>query len=489
MMIKKICLFSFALLILFSCNRVNESFTDYEEDFYNKLEKELIKTKSDLTNYLNDIKKLAKEISRDKVMTSFFVAKKEYYALSKETILPESFVVTIEHLKQKIQNYYLLNFLNFYDILFVDKNGDIFYTIRKQKDYHKNIFRGELSNTALSEKLKTNPGESYVDFQFYEVSGEPSAFFIEPVISEKEFEGWFVLQCAINKIDKLFEGSPNLGQTGEVILVNKEHYMLTNSRFKVNSTILTQKLPEKNISTKFEERKGRKLVIDYRGREVYSVFEVIEVFDTEWLIIVKADKDEFEYEYYRENSEKLYPPLLRKLGNELAYSDEIETDTNVIHVDIDEFQRTEAGGVLFTQGVSTCTAIVISYPGSFSYLAHISPYDKIYGVNRTDLLSRLLKHISYFDIKESEKMNLEFYIASTQEKSFKNCIDQILEAGYFLSQVKIMYGQAYEYGNVIHNASTNKTLVNWKLTEDSIRFVSSDFKAQETINKLIFNIR
>jgi len=63
-------------------------------------------------------------------MTSFFVAKKEYYALMKDTVVPKQMVAQIEDLKQKIQYYYLLNYLNFYDILFIDTQGEIFYTIR-----------------------------------------------------------------------------------------------------------------------------------------------------------------------------------------------------------------------------------------------------------------------------------------------------------------------------------------------------------------------
>jgi hypothetical protein len=482
--LKKATFFCAVAVLSLACN-TEKSQTQFEENFYRKLENHLEQTKNQFEAYSSRIHADARSICADEIMTSFFKAKKQYYALARDTILPLTIVHSIEQLKRDIQNHYLNKYLNFYDILFVDTNGDIFYTIRKHKDYHKNIFKGALASTALSKYLHENPGEAFVDFQFYEISGETLGFFIEPVISENGIEGWFVLQWAVKKIDKLFEEEGYIGHTGEVILVNKDNYMLTNSRFRVNPTILEQKLPDSNISFKFEKGKGRKLVTDYRGKEAYSVFEVVTYMDEDWLIIVKEDKNEYFNEYYKAHKKTLYPELVLKLNPDTGRTDSVYSDSNLVNVDMDEWQRTEKGEVLFTQGVSTCTAIIASYPGKFSYMVHISPNDQIYGEERTDLLNRLLKQISYFEVTEFEKSKLQFYIVSTHDNSFSNSIDMILEDGYFLSQIKILYGKHYKYGNVIHDASLNRTFVDWRLPNNNFEFVSSDFANQPTLNKLL----
>ncbi|MCP4575955.1 MAG: hypothetical protein GY846_06700 [Deltaproteobacteria bacterium] len=169
--------------------------------------------------------------------------------------------------------------------LFIDGDGDIFHTIRRQGDYHKNIFEGELAITTLARQLTNHPDETFVDYEYYSVSDEPSAFFVEPVLKDGCLEGWFVLQCAINKINNMFTQEKGLGATGEVFLVNRHQYMLTESRFSKETSILNRHLSSENIETKFRERSGRKMVTDYRGVRAFTSFEVCHIGASEWLLI------------------------------------------------------------------------------------------------------------------------------------------------------------------------------------------------------------
>ncbi|MBN1118985.1 MAG: cache domain-containing protein [Bacteroidales bacterium] len=487
MIIKNKFLFIIAfVLTLVSCKQ-SADYEYIEGKAFQNLAKVVANTSRELSDYLQHIEKLAGKIKSDDVMQSFFIAKKNYYSLQKETDLPTGMVQQIEVLKNKIQQHYLLNYLTFYDILFIDVNGDVFYTIRKEKDYHKNIFTGELAETQLSVALRENPGESYVDFQFYLFSGEPSAFFIEPVYEKNEITGWYALQFSVNKINQLFEEQNNLGKTGEVLLVNQEHLLLTNSRFDSHNTILKIKLPDNNIESKFRERKGIKQVIDYRNKTVLSAFEVFEFLNTEWLIIAKKDKAEVVTDFYKENSSKLFPVLLSKISKQTKTNEEFVNQPDVINVQIDEFSRADTNSILFTQGVSTCTAIIISYPGRFAYMAHISPYDKIYGESGTDILGQIIKRIAYYEIPESEKINLEFNIVSTSDKAFYNCINLLNNKGYLLSQIKILYNKNAEYANICHIAEKGETVVNWKIINSENTFKSSVFSEQKSLGELFFD--
>ncbi len=434
------------------------------KDVYTMLDTVIAGRKMQLAKYLETTREKANAIKHDKAMFSFFKTMREYYYLSNKVDIPPRIEQKTQKLMQSIKEHYINEYLLFYDILFIDRQGDIFYTIRKQEDYKKNIFSAQLAQTALSKKMKSDPTGSFVDFQFYEISGEPSAFFIEPVMDNEGVKGWFVLQFAINKINNIFAVDEQLGATGEVFLVNKGHFMLTDSRFKASSTILKQKLSHENIQSKFNEAKGHKVVVDYMGNRAMSSFEVFSYFGSEWLIIAKINEDEVITRYYKEHGKCLNETFQEILANEQpSYYQQAPNTKHVIEVDMDEFQRADSNEVLYTHGVTSCTVILITYPGRFSYLAHISPYDKIYGENKTDILGQMLKRITYLEILKSEKQDLEFVVVSPGKKTIGNIVNRLVDEGYFLSQVKFLNNPKALYANVKNDFPTHKTLVYWKM--------------------------
>lgn len=432
---------------------------------YEMLDAIRVKKRTQLFHYLERIKEKANAIRDDTLMHEFFKVKNSYFKLRKAGSVPQELIGAIEKLKQTVQYHYLHHYLVFYDILCIDTSGNIFYTIRKQADYHKNVFTGELVNTPFSRHLQTDPHVSYIDYQYYDISGEPSAFFIEPVIDSSGLIGWFVLQCAINKINSLFTIDDQLGITGEVFLVNRDHYMLTDSRFNASSTILKQKLSGENISSKFMEQRGHKAVVDYRGRRVLSSFEVCSFLGSEWLLIAKIDEDEIYTSFYKRNKQRGYSFIQQALSETKNTSCRslISLDKKLIEVDMDEFRRARSEEILFTHGVSTCTAVLATLPGKFSYLSHISPYDKIYDKSHTDLLGHMLKQIANFEILQCEKQKLEFVVVAPHMATLKNIVDILVQQDYFLSQIIVMSQPAAQYANVYNDYTSNKTIIRWKM--------------------------
>ena len=189
------------------------------------------KTKQ-LERYCDKVHEQATRIKNDEVMLNFFEVNDKYFSMGQNGTVPDEFKSKIKKFREKIRNYYVTSYLSFYDILFINKAGDIFYTIRKEADYLNNIFTGELAKTHLSKQLSKDPQkEVFVDFQYYAPSDEPAAFFIEPAFKDGKHLGWFVMQRAVTKVNSLFAGTEQLGMTGETFLVNKEGYLLTESGF------------------------------------------------------------------------------------------------------------------------------------------------------------------------------------------------------------------------------------------------------------------
>lgn len=456
------------------------------DEAYAMLDRVRNKKKAQLLDYLEKTRQNAQAVTKDPVMLNFFYLKNKYYQLQK-TISPSVEIVeTIKELKRGIRAHYIRNYIAFYDVLFINRDGDIFYTIRQQADYHKNLFEGRLKQTALARQLLEKPLSGFVDYQFYDVSAEPSSFFVVPVIRAQRLEGWMVFQLAINKINNIFTQDKELGRTGEVFLVNEDRFMLTDSRFDGRSSILRRDLSRENILTKFKEKKGHRAVVDYRGYTALSSFEVCRVEQSRWLLIAKIDEDEILTGYYKENEKELDRCLLDTFKRpKPGACERLINSVSPIMVDMDEFRKAEKGETLRTFGVSTCTVCIVSYKGRFAYMSHISNLDKIYGGRTTDLIGNMLKRIETFDIYPYEKRNLDIILVASHLDTVENTLHLLVEKGFLLSQVCFMLNPNAEYASPVHDCHNGLTSVKWLMDRATGATLNTCSVDEKTIAELI----
>jgi len=154
-----------------------------------------------LRRLCDNIHKQAIQVRSDNVMLRFFDVNNRYYDVDKNNSAPGELKHRIKELRKNMRDYYLKDYLSFYDVLFINKKGDIFYTIRKEPDYEQNIFSGKLAKSRLARILGKDPQEeAFIDFHYYQASDEPAAFFVEPVYKDGNHIGWFAMQCAVNKV-------------------------------------------------------------------------------------------------------------------------------------------------------------------------------------------------------------------------------------------------------------------------------------------------
>jgi len=209
--------------------------------------------------------------------------------------------------KQILQNYGL------YDIFIVNANGDVVYSVSKEKDFGTNLLNGVYSTSGLAEafkKSKDTPNGKVVfsDFKPYMPSlNEPSTFLASPLYFRDDFEGAVIFQLPKKKINDVMNFNGNfqkagLGKTGKANLVSLDGYMKNDSRFindisdpavKIaNTTIGTIKLNSKSIDAIKRGESGSWIVDDHRGIKVLSSYAPIKVFGESWGIIVDIDESE-----------------------------------------------------------------------------------------------------------------------------------------------------------------------------------------------------
>lgn len=412
------------------------------------------------------LRALAGQAVEDQFVAACFDIHLQYAQVVRQGPAPESLVTRVQDLRNSFNEYYIQKYFAFYDILFVDSAGQVFYTIRQEGDLHANLLRHEDAPVALKRALEAKPpGEAFADFQCYGPSGKPAAFFVEPVFRNGAASGWIVLQCAISKINTLFAWADDLGQTGETFLINQEGYMLTESSFEGASTILKKRLDDRNVQTKFADGQGHRVVVDYRGCSALTSFEVVEFLGTKWLVVAKMDADEIVTEHYIQHRRYYADRLLAHLHDapiaplqDLAPSPARDT----LRVDMDEFLWADHGERLFTFGISTCTGVLAAYPGKLAYLAHLSPKDKIYGAEETNLLGPMIKRIESVDIYRHERHRVVFVVVAPHLKTLLPIVDAMVDAGFFLSQVCVIYNPEAQSATVSYDCPDHDLIVAWR---------------------------
>jgi len=445
-----------------------------------------------LVGYSKKTQALASRASKDKKILAFFEMNNEIYKAVGQNSVPGSLQADVAAMREHFNHYYIENYFSFYDILFINMTGTVFYTLRKESDMQSNLLRGKSSNGPLGICIAGKPGdEVFVDFHAYGPSAEPAAFFVEPVHKDGVQTGWIALQWAINKFSSIFASTDDLGQTGEMFLVNREGLMLTESYFKSDSTILKGRLDDRNIQNKFREKKGHRTVTDYRGATALSSFEVVEFLRTEWLVVAKIDKDEITSNYYAQHNRYYARRLLEYFKSApvpLLKNQRPIVKQSPLRVDMDEFLKAQNGEQLETWGVSTCTALLATFPKRFAYLAHISPKDVIYGGNDANILAQVIKKMRSFDIYPCEKRKVVFVVVAPHLESLNNIIVKLLSEGFLLSQIRVLYNPVAESAALLYDYRKNVLGVSWKMNQRKKPYGVQDMKDAANVGEIIESI-
>ncbi len=442
---------------------------------FSKLESIRDEKKDKVTNYLDRQKAKGVQTCQNRDIKNYFTKLHRLYENQRYNGIEYAL------LEETISRLFVTELDKFYDILFIDSKGDIFFTVKKEDDFLGNIHDDRFDGIALYEKIrKTEIRETeFVDYEYYSVSDEPASFFISSVIENDKVLGYFVLQLPINDINSILTDRHDLGRTGEVYLVNQKQLMITQSRFIDDSTIITKKIDTEAVRSALLEKRGNKIIEDYRDKRVFSSYEQFNYEGTEWIIIAEIDEDEVVTEIYRGREKELFAKVTEYLADYSYQKDKKESfvqdwklNNSCIKVDFKEFQKSKNSQLLYTEGVATCTAMTISYPGKFGYLLHITPTDGSYKNigfitrlllrdNYTDFVESVMKSINRYDILPCEKSLLQIGVVATHDASFKNIIHKLIGNEVELSQIKVLLKKNSQKVDVVFDYENDKVWTQW----------------------------
>lgn len=185
----------------------------------------------------------------------------------------------------------------YYDIFLFNKNGDLVYTVFKERDYATNMNTGQWKDTDLAAAFKAaeaNPQKdsfNFFDFKEYGPSNNAAASFISsPVIdSNGQLMGVMAFQMPAGKINEMFKDTDDIGKTSAMYLVGSDHLMRTDYRFDEEPTTLKKKIEEEAVDLALSGKTGEMIAMDeHTGEEALVSYRPFEFAGVQWAVVTEV---------------------------------------------------------------------------------------------------------------------------------------------------------------------------------------------------------
>lgn len=234
--------------------------------------------KSWFNDHLADAGKLANdEVLKDLLSPSFRVV---YPALAAKTEAERSQrVKSLITVLQETNPFYV-------DVLIADNEGRIVSSSSKALLQE----RKSLSEIGLTELDKNEA--FHVSKVFFSRIAQLHVLIIASPVHDNNANivGHAILEIELRPIHRLLEERSGLGETGEVVLIDRDRRMLTQSRFSDESTVLKTVLGSHAVQQGLEGKKGDAFFRDYRRVSVLGAYRPLPALNA--VLIAKIDEAE-----------------------------------------------------------------------------------------------------------------------------------------------------------------------------------------------------
>ncbi|MFP4022005.1 MAG: methyl-accepting chemotaxis protein [Halanaerobium sp.] len=181
----------------------------------------------------------------------------------------------------------------YYDIFLINQEGDIVYTEAKESDLGQSLSSGQLSESNLAEAFNNGLNEvALVDYKHYTPSDAPAMFVAAPVEDNGEVIGVVALQISDKAINNIMGETTGMGKTGETYLVGSDMLMRSESRFSNEEDILRSEVDTAAVNNALSGQEGTEIIKDYRGINVLSSYDKLDIKGLDWAILAEIDEQE-----------------------------------------------------------------------------------------------------------------------------------------------------------------------------------------------------
>jgi len=185
----------------------------------------------------------------------------------------------------------------YYDLFIIDaEDGHVMYTDAQESDLGENLGSGKLSDSHIAKTWQEafNRNDYFIsDLEKYAPSGNVPAQFIGYPIKSRDgrVRAVLALQIPDALINETMGFKLGLGETGESYLVGHDKIMRSNSRFQENAVLKTT-VNSETVEKALRNENGIEVVTDYRGVNVISAYNPIDIKGVDWAVITEMDMSE-----------------------------------------------------------------------------------------------------------------------------------------------------------------------------------------------------
>ncbi len=193
----------------------------------------------------------------------------------------------------------------YYDLFLISGNGEVFYTVAKEKDYQSNLKTGPYKSSGLGQlfhQVITSDQFGIVDIAPYAPSNnDPAAFIAMPLQLEDGEKIVVALQLATTAINDIMQLREGMGDTGETYLVGQDYRMRSDSYLdpehrNINASfagsVRDNGVDTVPVTQSFAGRPNSEIVTDYNGNPVLSSYGLFTFKGLSWALIAEIDEAE-----------------------------------------------------------------------------------------------------------------------------------------------------------------------------------------------------
>jgi PAS domain S-box-containing protein len=184
------------------------------------------------------------------------------------------------------------------DLLLVDPDGNVVYTVMKEADFGANLLNGPYHATNAAEvfrsALAARPpwDQAFADMQPYGPSKRPALFMGQAVRDATgQVAGVILIQLNNAKLRDVANHVQDLGETGEVYLVGPDATRRSQTRF-ARGELMTEKMTTESAIRSAAGFTKSVITTDYKGDDVVSSYAPLDLMGVRWGIISKIDTAE-----------------------------------------------------------------------------------------------------------------------------------------------------------------------------------------------------
>lgn len=200
----------------------------------------------------------------------------------------------------------LANDLDLYDILFLDIDGNIIYSVNKEADYATNVNIGPWKDTGLGkvfkEALSAPKGEIvFADFENYAPSNNaPTGFIAAPIRdANKNLIGVLAYQLQTSLLSKLLY-LDHIGDTEELAIIGQDYLYRNDSKLTKNNDTLKLKLQIHAVEEALAGKSGSSIEVDPKGNPIAISYMPLKFHGVKYALIAKSSMEEAVYEPLRQ---------------------------------------------------------------------------------------------------------------------------------------------------------------------------------------------